>query len=74
MIYCVCIDSFATYLGHGAPAILSCLWLEEALACFWPRYSRDRAGLTGLITKFSTPGGFPRCVLHDLHLFEADFV
>ncbi|KAG9315301.1 putative phosphoketolase [Chiua virens] len=45
--------------GHGAPAILACLWLEEALACFWPRYSRDRAGLTRLITKFSTPGGFP---------------
>ncbi|KAG6373448.1 putative phosphoketolase [Boletus reticuloceps] len=45
--------------GHGAPGILSCLWLEEALACFWPRYSRDRAGLTRLIAKFSTPGGFP---------------
>ncbi|KAF8135032.1 XFP N-terminal domain-containing protein [Boletus edulis] len=45
--------------GHGAPAILSCLWLEEALASFWPRYSRDRAGLTRLIAKFSTPGGFP---------------
>jgi xylulose-5-phosphate/fructose-6-phosphate phosphoketolase len=45
--------------GHGAPAILSCLWLEKALASFWPRYSRDRAGLTRLITGFSTPGGFP---------------
>ncbi|KAF8442369.1 phosphoketolase [Boletus edulis BED1] len=45
--------------GHGAPAILSCLWLEEALACFWPHYSRDRAGLTRLIANHinaETPG------------------
>ncbi|KAF9237663.1 XFP N-terminal domain-containing protein [Melanogaster broomeanus] len=45
--------------GHGAPAVLSCLWLEDSLAPFWPLYTRDRAGLTRLITKFSTPGGFP---------------
>ncbi|KAH7884704.1 XFP N-terminal domain-containing protein [Phlebopus sp. FC_14] len=45
--------------GHGAPAILSCLWLENSLAPFWPPYTRDRAGLTRLITKFSVPGGFP---------------
>ncbi|KIK98673.1 hypothetical protein PAXRUDRAFT_823582 [Paxillus rubicundulus Ve08.2h10] len=45
--------------GHGAPAILSCLWLEDSLAPFWQSYTRDRAGLTKLITKFSTPGGFP---------------
>ncbi|KAF8842103.1 D-xylulose 5-phosphate/D-fructose 6-phosphate phosphoketolase [Paxillus ammoniavirescens] len=45
--------------GHGAPAILSCLWLENSLAPFWQSYTRDRAGLTKLITKFSTPGGFP---------------
>ncbi|KIJ14307.1 hypothetical protein PAXINDRAFT_176841 [Paxillus involutus ATCC 200175] len=45
--------------GHGAPAILSCLWLEDSLAPFWKSYTRDRAGLTKLITKFSTPGGFP---------------
>ncbi|KIJ62782.1 hypothetical protein HYDPIDRAFT_41494 [Hydnomerulius pinastri MD-312] len=45
--------------GHGAPAILSCLWLENSLAPFWQPYTRDRAGLTRLITKFSAPGGFP---------------
>ncbi|KAI0783687.1 XFP N-terminal domain-containing protein [Abortiporus biennis] len=45
--------------GHGAPAILSCLWLENSLATFWPKYTRDRAGLHNLITGFSFPGGFP---------------
>ncbi|KAL4074769.1 XFP N-terminal domain-containing protein [Scleroderma yunnanense] len=45
--------------GHGAPAILSCLWLEDSISPFYPRYTRDRAGLTNLITKFSVPGGFP---------------
>ncbi|KAF7799807.1 hypothetical protein EIP86_011049 [Pleurotus ostreatoroseus] len=45
--------------GHGAPAILSCLWLESSLGTFWPKYSRDKAGLQNLIAAFSVPGGFP---------------
>ncbi|KAK7690629.1 hypothetical protein QCA50_005728 [Cerrena zonata] len=45
--------------GHGAPAILSCLWLENSLGTFWPNYTRDRQGLTNLIKGFSVPGGFP---------------
>ena len=45
--------------GHGAPAILSCLWLEGSLEKFYPEYSRNRAGLERLITTFSTPRGFP---------------
>ncbi|KAI0077898.1 phosphoketolase [Panus rudis PR-1116 ss-1] len=45
--------------GHGAPAILSCLWLEGSLGTFWPAYTRDKAGLTKLIKGFSVPGGFP---------------
>ncbi|KAI0694589.1 XFP N-terminal domain-containing protein [Cytidiella melzeri] len=45
--------------GHGAPGILSCLWLENSLATFWPKYTRDRQGLNSLISSFSTPGGFP---------------
>ncbi|KAG2058603.1 D-xylulose 5-phosphate/D-fructose 6-phosphate phosphoketolase [Suillus hirtellus] len=45
--------------GHGAPAILASLWLEDSLSPFWERYTRDRSGLTRLITKFSAPGGFP---------------
>lgn len=52
---------FVTGPGHGAPAILSSLWLESSLARFMPRYSLDKGGLHNLISGFSTPGGFPRC-------------
>ena len=45
--------------GHGAPAILSCLWLEGSLERFYPEYTRNKAGLHKLIAKFSTPSGFP---------------
>ncbi|KAK0235877.1 phosphoketolase [Armillaria nabsnona] len=45
--------------GHGAPAILSCLWLEDSMSVFLPDYTRDYKGLRGLISKFSAPGGFP---------------
>ena len=48
--------------GHGAPAILSCLWLEDSLGTFFPEYKRDYDGLKKLITRFSVPGGFPRYV------------
>lgn len=46
--------------GHGAPGILAALWMEGSLERFYPDYSRDRKGLTKLITTFSTTGGFPR--------------
>lgn len=45
--------------GHGAPGILSCLWLEDSLSTFIPKYTRDKQGLAHLISGFSTPGGFP---------------
>ncbi|EIM90845.1 D-xylulose 5-phosphate/D-fructose 6-phosphate phosphoketolase [Stereum hirsutum FP-91666 SS1] len=45
--------------GHGAPGILSCLWLENSLAPYMPEYTRDKAGLVRLISGFSVPGGFP---------------
>lgn len=45
--------------GHGAPAILASLWLEGSLEKFYPEYSRTKEGLHKLITKFSTPSGFP---------------
>jgi len=45
--------------GHGAPGILSSLWLEGSLERFYPQYSRDRKGLEALIAGFSTPAGFP---------------
>jgi xylulose-5-phosphate/fructose-6-phosphate phosphoketolase len=48
--------------GHGAPAILSCLWLENSLGPFYPEYNQDRKGLERLISRFSTPGGFPRYI------------
>ncbi len=45
--------------GHGAPAILGCLWLEGTLGAVYPEYARDGAGMTRLIRAFSWPGGFP---------------
>ncbi|KAI2792758.1 putative phosphoketolase [Penicillium oxalicum] len=45
--------------GHGAPAILASLWLEDSLARFYPEYSRNSKGLHRLIANFSTSSGFP---------------
>ncbi|KAL9129582.1 MAG: hypothetical protein Q9217_002002 [Psora testacea] len=45
--------------GHGAPAILSSLWLEGSLERFYPEYTRNKAGLHKLVARFSTPSGFP---------------
>jgi xylulose-5-phosphate/fructose-6-phosphate phosphoketolase len=49
--------------GHGAPAVLACLWLESSLSRFMPKYSLDKNGLHNLIAGFSAPGGFPRYAL-----------
>lgn len=45
--------------GHGAPAILGCLWLEGTLGAVYPEYARDGQGMSRLIRSFSWPGGFP---------------
>ncbi|KAF8909774.1 phosphoketolase [Gymnopilus junonius] len=45
--------------GHGAPAILACLWLEDSLSTYMPEYTQDREGFAKLLTRFSVPGGFP---------------
>ena len=45
--------------GHGAPAILGCLWLEATLGEIYPEYRRDAAGMAHLIHAFSWPNGFP---------------
>jgi xylulose-5-phosphate/fructose-6-phosphate phosphoketolase len=45
--------------GHGAPAILANLWVEDSLDAFLPEYPRNRKGLEKLIKNFSWPGGFP---------------
>jgi hypothetical protein len=49
--------------GHGAPAILACLWLEGSMEKFYPQFSRDADGLARLISTFSTTGGPPRYIL-----------
>ncbi|RPA83210.1 D-xylulose 5-phosphate/D-fructose 6-phosphate phosphoketolase [Ascobolus immersus RN42] len=46
--------------GHGAPGILSSLWLEGSISKFYPdEYPMTLEGLTNLVRGFSTPGGFP---------------
>jgi len=45
--------------GHGAPANLANLWLEGSLGRFYPQYGRTAEGFKNLVTKFSTPSGFP---------------
>ncbi len=45
--------------GHGAPAILGCLWLEGTLGEVYPDYARDGQGMARMIRAFSWPNGFP---------------
>ncbi|KAG8895958.1 hypothetical protein FRB99_000251 [Tulasnella sp. 403] len=45
--------------GHGAPAILSCLYLEGSISHFYPQYSLDSSGFEKFVRSFSWPGGFP---------------
>jgi xylulose-5-phosphate/fructose-6-phosphate phosphoketolase len=45
--------------GHGAPAILSCLFLDGTLADVYPELARDAAGVNKLARQFSWPGGVP---------------
>ena len=45
--------------GHGAPANHANLWLEGTHGDVEAALSRDRAGLTELVRRFSWPGGFP---------------
>ncbi|GAA5991913.1 hypothetical protein JCM11641_003020 [Rhodosporidiobolus odoratus] len=50
---------FVTGPGHGAPAILSNLYIEGAISKFYPQYSLDEEGLEKFVKYFSWPGGFP---------------
>ncbi|KAF8632328.1 hypothetical protein AX17_004877 [Amanita inopinata Kibby_2008] len=59
--------------GHGALAILSCLWLEQSLTAFFPQYSFDYNGLKRLVTHFSVLGGFPRYASHTDDIFNSHF-
>ncbi len=45
--------------GHGAPAILSNLYLEGSLQSYYPEFSQNLSGLELFIRSFSWPDGFP---------------
>lgn len=50
---------FVTGPGHGAPAILSPLYIEGAITKFYPQYGLNEEGLEKFVKYFSWPGGFP---------------
>ncbi len=43
--------------GHGGPAVLANVYLEGTYSEFYPRVTRDLAGMRALFRQFSTPGG-----------------
>lgn len=43
--------------GHGAPALISNVYLEGTYSEFYPHISQDEDGLKKLFTQFSFPGG-----------------
>lgn len=45
--------------GHGAAANLANMYLEGSLTEYFPRLTRDRAGLGRFVKSFSWPGAFP---------------
>lgn len=45
--------------GHGAPANLANLYLEESLQTYYPNLTQNLKGLKHFIQSFSWPGGFP---------------
>ncbi|TMD61678.1 MAG: phosphoketolase family protein [Chloroflexi bacterium] len=45
--------------GHGGPAILSNVYLEESYTKIYPEITRDQEGIRRLFRQFSTPGGVP---------------
>ncbi|KAH8926340.1 phosphoketolase [Atractiella rhizophila] len=50
---------FVTGPGHGAPSVLSCLYLEGTITHFYPQYSLDKKGFEKFTHDFSFPKGFP---------------
>ncbi|KAG9041894.1 hypothetical protein FS837_011620 [Tulasnella sp. UAMH 9824] len=50
---------YVTGPGHGAPAVLSCLYLEGSMSHFYPQYPLTSTGLEKFVRAFSWPGGFP---------------
>jgi xylulose-5-phosphate/fructose-6-phosphate phosphoketolase len=52
--------------GHGAPAILASLWLEDSFCPYYPQITRTKEGFAKLVAGFSTPTGFPSHVSADV--------
>ncbi|ORY89749.1 phosphoketolase [Leucosporidium creatinivorum] len=50
---------FVTGPGHGAPAVLSELFIEGAISKFYPQYPQTEEGFNRFVRGFSWPGGFP---------------
>ncbi|GAA3885474.1 phosphoketolase family protein [Saccharothrix violaceirubra] len=50
---------YVTGPGHGGPALVANAYLEGTYSEIYPEVSRDLAGLTRLVRRFSTPGGIP---------------
>jgi xylulose-5-phosphate/fructose-6-phosphate phosphoketolase len=50
---------FITGPGHGAPAILSSVYLEGTYTDVYPSITRDEGGMRRLFRQFSFPGGVP---------------
>jgi xylulose-5-phosphate/fructose-6-phosphate phosphoketolase len=50
---------YVTGPGHGGPALVANTYLEGTYSEFYPKISRDEAGLKRLFTQFSFPGGIP---------------
>src|SRR5260370_4399649 len=45
--------------GHGVPAVVSGTYLEVTYSEIYGNVSQEEAGLKGLFTQFSLPGGIP---------------
>jgi xylulose-5-phosphate/fructose-6-phosphate phosphoketolase len=45
--------------GHGAPAVLSNLYVSGELGEYYNKYARGKEGLQNLVNGFSKEGGFP---------------
>jgi xylulose-5-phosphate/fructose-6-phosphate phosphoketolase len=50
---------FIAGTGHGAPGVLSHLYLEGTLGEVYPRFAPGLDGLTCMVREFSWPGGLP---------------
>ncbi len=45
--------------GHGGPAMVANVWLDETYSERFPHITQDAAGIRSLFRQFSAPGGIP---------------